>query len=962
MKTILPHLVLLSFALGCAAPPASALQESESLPSRATSIRFGDPEDLGYDAPFFPGATYAADVPAPDEILGQRLGTRLSHHDEIVAAFARWAEVSPRLMLGEYGRTHEGRRLVYAVITSPANHAHLDEIRARHARLDDPRGLEETDAAAWIERLPAIAWLGYSIHGDELSGADAAMALGYHLVACTDEEVVRLLDQVVVVIDPDMNPDGRERIISMVEQSAGYTPNLDYASMHRGRWPYGRGNHYLFDMNRDWMAGTQPETRGRWQVLRRFPPQLFVDAHEMGADETFLFYPQNAPINPHYPEKLLDWQKRFAQDAAAAFDQHGWSYYTREWAEGWAPIYSDAWGSLSGATGILYEQANTLGSPLRRPSGRVLTYRETVHHQLTASWANLRTLAANRVEVLADYLATKRRNVAADAPGNDRMFVFRPGGNASRTRALLRMLLEQGIEVRRTARDFEVTNARHVLGAEAATLLLPAGSYAVPARQPRGAMVRAYLELDPRMSREDLQEEREELERRDESLVYDITSWCLAHALAIDGWWCDAAPAPGELVTETPVPATTMAPLSAGAPVPVAWAVDGTDDASVAFAARAMEAGLRVHLAGEPFRVGEATLPRGSLLVRRNENDGSAEEIAGRVRRAAEEAGVADVRPAGTALAPGDEADLGGQHFVLLARPRVAVLANAPISPDAYGHLWHHLDAVLGVPFTILDAQAFVGADLRRYNVLIVPPGWGGIERVLEPQRAALETWVRDGGTLIATGGAAAALTRERLGLSDVVLRDAVLDDLAPYLAAARREREARAVEIVEAEIWGDSPPPVAGEAAAAPAEESAEPASPPKIDEEEESWARRFAPHGATLRGIVDEEAWITVGAGAELPVPYSGGDVFLSGPGVETAVRLAEAERLRLGGLVWPEARARLAEGAWLTVERAGHGQVILFAATPAFRGYHLATGRLFANAVVYGPGAGADQPSEW
>ncbi|HEX6884526.1 MAG TPA: M14 family zinc carboxypeptidase, partial [Planctomycetota bacterium] len=420
-------LLLVPLLLGCSAPPGSAQagaaapssgQEPSRAPDAFQPIRFGDPEALAYDAPFFPGARHDAAVVTPDSILGQAHGTRLAHHAEILACFRAWAASSPRIRLETFARTHEGRELVWAAISSPANLARLDALRADMQKLADPRGLSEAEAQR-ILAGPAVAWMGYSIHGDELSGSDAAVALGYHLVASQDADVAELLDQLVIVIDPCLNPDGRERIIGMVEQSAGLTPNLDYESLHRGRWPWGRGNHYLFDMNRDWMAGTQPETRGRWQAVLSFRPQLFVDAHEMGSDDTFLFYPQAKPHNPQLPVNQQAWMERYGSDAARAFDAHGWAYYTREWADAWGPFYSDAWASLTGAVGILYEQASTSGFPLVRPSGKVLTYREAVHHQVTASWANLGTLRANRGEILRDYLANGRANVAAETPGNE---------------------------------------------------------------------------------------------------------------------------------------------------------------------------------------------------------------------------------------------------------------------------------------------------------------------------------------------------------------------------------------------------------------------------------------------------------------------------------------------------------------------------------------------------------------
>jgi hypothetical protein len=287
----------------------------------------------------------------------------------------------------------------------------------------------------------------------------------------------------------------------------------------------------------------------------------------------------------------------------------------------------------------------------------------------------------------------------------------------------------------------------------------------------------------------------------------------------------------------------------------------------------------------------------------------------------------------------------------------VALLANAPVSTDGYGHLWHHLDQRVGVPFSILDAQTLGDYDLRRFNVLVLPPAYG-VNGVLKPMLEALATWVEGGGTLIACGSSAAALTKGRLGLSRVPLRQDALDELASYRSAAERERAARAVEIDEALVW-DGPPPSGTEPDEA---KSAEKKDGSKVTAEEDERARLFSPQGATLRGIVDPDAWITSGTGAEVPVLVSSSDAFLAKPPVKAAVRLDSAPRLRLGGLLWPEARERLADSAWLTVERKGRGQIVLFADSPAFRGYHLATARLFANAVVLGPGLGASLPQEW
>jgi len=944
----------LRHALSLLALPLAAISLLGSPPVAQESsapIRFGDPAG-SYDVPFFPGSSYDPSIRTPDDVLGQRHGSRLARHDEILTAFRAWSEQSKRLSLHTYGRTHEGRELVYAIITSPENQLRLDTIKENLGHLQDPRGITAGQLDMICTNSPAVAWMGYSIHGDELSGADASLAVGYQLVAGQSEAIEELLKHVVIVLDPCMNPDGRERIRSMVEQSAGYTPNLDYASMQRGRWPFGRGNHYLFDMNRDWMAGTQPETQGRWRVALEFHPQLFVDAHEMESLDTFLFYPQNRALNPELPEDLVPWQRKYAEGAASAFDQRGWSYYTREWADAWAPFYSDAWGSLNGATGMLYEQAGIKGFALRRNSGEVLTYRESVHHQAVASLANLHTLGRNREAALRAYLATGKRNVAEDTPGNDRMLVIESGRNSARMRELRRILDGQHIEYQVADEAFEAAAAVNILGDKSERIEVHSGALIVQARQPRAAVLKAYLGFDPRMQHGDLLRERESLETKGFSKIYDATSWSLALAFNLDAHWCDA-----KSVGADAKPSSTPAPRFLGSAPAVAWAISGDDDAAISFVARALDGGLQLSACDALWPlVSDAahTLPRGSFMLRAVENGGASSELEDRLMQLARAAGVLEIHRLGTQLSPdetsSDTPDLGGGHFTLLSRPRVAMLAGSPVASDTYGHLWHHLDALVGLPVSFLNAHSLGGYDLRRYNVLILPPG--DLYSLLEENLDAIESWVQAGGTLVACGSSASALSAGKLGLSSVIRRRDALEDLAPYALATKRARAARQIEVDDALVWGEK---LAGE----PDEDDYEAV---EVPEAHDRWLRTFSPAGVMLRAELNAGSWLTYGAEGEMPVYVEGSSVLLNDGSAETAVQLAPADKLRAGGLLWPEARERLADSAWLTSEALGSGQVILFSAVPAYRGYLRASARMFANAVVLGPGMGADQPKGW
>ncbi len=900
---------------------------------------------------FFPGASYEAAISTPDALLGHALGRRPATHAQVLQCWRTWAAQSPRVVLESYGRTHEGRELVSGIVSAPENIERLESILERLARLADPRGLDAAEEARIVASTPAVAWLGYSIHGDEMSGVDGGLALAYHLVAARDAQVQELLRNVVVVIDPMQNPDGRERFLAMLEQTAGATSVLDGEALSHGRWPRGRGNHYLFDMNRDWIAGIAPETRGRWRVVQRFHPQLFVDAHEMGRDDSYLFYPQADPINPHLPRRLVEWQTRFAAGIAASFDRFGWSYYTREWADGWGPFYSDSWGSLNGAVGILYEQARYNGQSVKLASGEIATYAAATHRQAAASFANVRTLAEQRREALESFVAQRRFDCAGGSTPDRSFYVLRAGGHASRARWLVRTLREQGVEVR-ASRAAKLSEVQARDGQRLEALELEGELYVVDARQPQGALARAFLEFDTRYPVADLQRERRELELKGRSRIYDTTAWNFAHALDLEAWWARDAQFTAA-ADPTPSVGSVQPAQDSNAPI-YGWIVDGADDGSVRFAAAAMGAGLVLSLADEPFEGAGRRFERGSILVRRHEN---AADVVERVAAAAQRSG-AEVFASTSARAPGLGHDLGGQHFELLERPRVALVSNAPISADLFGHLWHELDRELGLSVSLLDAQELEHYDLRRYNVLVIPSG--RVAGVLAQAADELRTWVRAGGTLIAIGESARAMCDPELDLSGVRERVDVLDELDAQRFAARRERAARAVVLDESELWDGAPTPATP--ALEPADQGEIASATTQAEREvhpdaqrEERWRERFAPQGVFLRGEARTDMWITVGADAQVPVFFEGSPSLWPADGVRTAVRLAPAKELRLSGLLWPEARERLADSAYLTVESRGAGQVILFAAQPGFRGYHRATARLLANAVVYGPGAG-------
>jgi hypothetical protein len=899
------------------------------------------------DSAFISGATYVAGVKDPGAFLGYPLGARPARYTEVVAYFTYMAGASPRVRLVDMGRTYEGRTQYHAVVTDEANHARMESIRRTLARIAS--GERDALPGSGAESAPLIAWVGYGVHGDELSSVDAAMHVLYHYAAGSDPATVSALKNLVICIEPMQNPDGRERFLGQMEQWRGPVPNPDAQSIqHTGTWPYGRGNHYLFDLNRDWFFLTQVESRNRVAAMRSWQPQVVIDSHEMGSYDTYLFSPPREPVNPHVPAATRKWWNVFAGDQAKAFDRHGWSYYTREWLDEWYPGYGSSWSLYLDAIGILYEQAGVDGSLVKRPDGTTLTYREAVHHHIVSSVANLTTASENRGAILADFAAARRSGVTVPKNG-PRLFLFPPGQHASRRARLAANLLHQGIDVRVADEAFRVGGVRDYFGATPASRQFPAGTLVVSVDQPAGRLALALLEADPRMPNAVLQEERKAVEKDRSSRQYDVSAWSLPLVSGVEAYWStESGPVPGTRYAPVAPAAGTVTSAGAG----YGFLVDYSDDSSVEMLARLLERNVVVRSARKPFTVEGRSYRRGALLIRKSENVAA---IADTLRRLASETGVAVVG-VNTALSS-DGPDLGGNDMVLLQQPRIALLAGPEMWTGGFGALWHLLDERLRARVTILYPY-IQHADIDKYNVLVLPSSDpGSYHRAVGKQGISkLTSWVERGGTLIGIGGGAAFLADTATGLSAARLREHVLLELDRYAAAVVREAVAGAPVIDSVAVW---------EGKAVPSDTTRSP-KPATADEkgaaEQDERVRTFMPRGAILRVGLDEEDWLAFGSDPAVAAHVFTSNAFLAKRPVRVPARFAAAGELRVSGLLWPEARARWAESAYVMRETRGGGQVILFADDPVFRGMYAGTTRLLLNALFLGPGWGTARKAEW
>ena len=900
--------------------------------------------DFEYDTPFVKGCTYNHYIPTPEKILGFPVGAQAATYQEMLNYFEALSESCEHVQLFQYGETHEGRKLIYLVVSSPENIRQLEAIKSKIRKLANPQDVvDKAELESIIETTPAIGWLGYSIHGDELSSTDAAIWVAYQLAAGQDEVTKQIRKETVVFIDPLQNPDGRERFLTQMRMFNGKVMNPDVQSAnHAGMWPWGRGNHYLFDLNRDFVIFSQPETRARVKVWREYNPQLFVDSHEMSGLDTYLFSPSREPINPFLPPTLQKWAKVFAQDQASAFDKHGWSYYSREWLSNWYPGYTD-WISYNGAIFVLYEQAGVDGSALKRHDGSAMTYRESVHHHITSSLANLQTLAQRRKEILTDYADIKLNNIQPCGKDEVSAYIIEPGKNASRDARFIEHLQLQGIEVYKTTKSLKLAQVRSRFGEVISDKEFPAGSCIVYTRQQMKNLIDAIMEFDPRMTDEFLKQERFYLEKKNQSRLYDVSSWSMPIAHAVQ---CYSATMPVEIesVKQSQLNIRIFNLIDVPA---YGYVLDGDDDATTHAVSQLLDKGIAIRAGEKAFSAAGRDFSRGSFLIRKVENHDNAHET---IKRIASKNKV-NVYSADTALDL-DKVDLGGRNFGLLTCPRIAIAMGRSISTTSYGALWNLLDAKYQIRASSLDANRLASVDLRKYNVLILPSG-----SYKESALSSLKQWVNNGGTLIALGGAVSYFTNEKTGMSAVRERKDVLDKLEEYEEAVEHEENALTATASQKDVWDYS------------AEEIKEvtPAEKKKTPSKEklkrlDSWERRFGSHGTFLKTKIDAYHWLTYGVNDPLAVMVGSSNSYFAKPPVDTPVRFTDQDSIRVSGLLWPEARRRYAKTAYLTRERMGKGQLILFPFEPASRGYYPETTRMLWNAIFLGPGLGARTPIPW
>lgn len=867
-------------------------------------------------------ADYNPAIPTQNAILGHAPGDRISSPAEILRYMEAMAAAAPsRMKIFTYGETWEHRKLIYAVIGSEANMARLTEIEADMSRLADPRRTSAAQAAQLNSRLPALVWLAYGVHGNEISSPDAALLTTYHLLATRNDKLVdQILKDDLIFIDPLENPDGRERFVHHFESVESMTPDPDQLSVeHNEAWPGGRTNHYYFDMNRDWFAMTQPETRGRIAAVRRWMPHVFVDLHEMSSDSTYYFAPEANPYNPFITAQQkasLEW---FGKNNARYFDQLGFPYFTKEGYDEFYPGYGASWPLYYGSIGMTYEQASTRGLVVRRSDGSLFTYADTVRKHFVTSLSTLETASRHREALLNNFYAYRTEALNEGRNCDTAEYVLVREGNTSAVDTLAAHLADQGVEVKRAAAAFRNGDRTY-----------PAGSYVIPFAQPSYRLLRALLDPQISMDPTFLAAEEHRRQSRQPSEMYDVTAWSLPLQYGVQ-MVSLSRPSAGDFI---PVPANFVVPGSVQGPAkPVAYLIPWGTTAAGRFLAAALQQDLRIASADRSFVLNARAYPAGTLIMQTSENPA---DLPARIAALAATTG-AEVSATDSGWT--DEGpNFGSRHNVYIpSRLRIALAWDRPTAASAAGAARFVLERQFGYPVTIVRPQQLALGDLSSFKVILLPDtasetydgifGAAGVRRLHE--------WVENGGTLVALGpGATAFLSHSGLLATFPESSAETEDKPRPKAPATHTEAEP-----------GESAGHVPGKILSSEADFQAEtrPASetPDPL-------------HGVLLRAKVDPTSWLSAGVAEEVNVMVTGRAIFTplkSDHGVNAAYFQPSASILA-SGFMWEPNRKQLAFKPFVALGHQGRGNVIAFTADPNFRGYMDGLNVLFLNAIFRGP----------
>lgn len=681
-----------------------------------------DEKDIKY---FLPPIEYDTQVPSPSDFFGNSMGTWHQSHDQVVSYFKTLSQYSKRMKWVEYGRTHENRPLIVGIFSNEDNLDNLDNIKNQHQKLSQSKASKNIS----IDKLPAILYQGYSVHGNEQSATHAALLVAYYLAAGKSEEIDQLLTHTVILIDPCLNPDGSQRFTTWVNSHKSKTLVSDPSSREFSEvWPGGRYNHYWFDLNRDWLLLVHPESRARIQLLQEWHPSVVGDYHEMGTNSTYFFQP-GVPSrnNPNTPDENFRLTEKIAQFHARDLDSIGTLYFTKtnfdDFYYGKGSTYPEATGTI----GILFEQASSRGH-LQESIYGPLSFRKTIKNQVVTSLSTQKGVLYLRKEIL-QYKKNFHELAKANKAQQTRAAYIYTDQDKEKLFLFTQLLLAHNIEVyhnNTTVREDGLTFEK-------------GKSFIVPLDQNQPILAQTMFE---------------EVKSFKDSLFYDVSGWTVAHGYGIDFKPLTSIKTLGPKTLKID---SEYLPKSISKSY--AYVIPSGQYNLHKAAYQFQNKGIKVLYTQTPLNYKTKTIESGSLIIQSDGQGMGKDAIHNWVKEITHSHHLETLE-----MQDGNGVEnitLGHPLIYPLKKPEVAFFVGPSITPQSAGQVWHHLDVNLNIPATSIDLERLSSMNINRYNTLVMPSGqyssWS------EKESEIIKNWVRNGNTLIVMSEAGHWLQKQNI-------------------------------------------------------------------------------------------------------------------------------------------------------------------------------------------------------
>ena len=695
----------------------------------------------------------------PEEFLGYKLGAKFSFHHRIVDYVRYIALQNPtQVKTIDYGNTFEGRPLMVAVIASPENLARIEEIRTNNLK---NIGLLEGKATA---KVPAIAWLSYNVHGNEAVSSEAVMQVLYELLNKNNITTQAFLKNTVVIIDPCINPDGRDRYAQWYNRVSNQGGNATpFAIEHNEPWPGGRFSHYIFDPNRDWAWQTQEITQQRVKLYNQWMPHLHADFHEMGVNTPYYFAPSAKP----YHEDLTKWQREFQQTLGEFnkkyFDKNYWLYFSKENYDLLYPSYGDTYPSYNGAIGMTYEQGGggRAGLQIAKEDSDTLTLSQRISHHFATSMGSLEAISS-RADKTVDEFTKFFTDKTANGYGVYKSFVMKTKGDEAKVQALTGLLDKLQISYGFAAKESSSTGFGYQ-SLKDESFKIEVNDLIISTFQPKGTLVKILFE--PKTALED-------------SVTYDLTTWSLAYGYGLKAFATKEKVSVGNAKISS-----NFSHNFEGKPYAYVSAWKSFED--VKFLSKILAAGIKVRFNENPFEMDGRKFDAGSLVITRTNNERMGDNFDKTIQSAAKEFNINLLATTSGMVSSGN--DFGSGSVNVLKNPRVALVAGDGVTPTAFGEVWHFFEQQINYPITVIEGNMFSRVPLDQLDVIILADG--SYDKILG-NGDALKKWIQNGGKLIAMEGATSYFA-DKDGYALKRKKEATPSDKIELKVYGTREREA---------------------------------------------------------------------------------------------------------------------------------------------------------------------------